>query len=131
MLATVLALALGAGLLIAGRAGSKTDSTDDRAETTMCTKDPKARWVSRSLEEEYLERVRAYRDTEPYRKALRKRSVWIEPLFGEAKEWHGSRRFRLMGLEKVNSRSQPSLVSWCPETSRQMHLGPSGTFSTS
>jgi hypothetical protein len=29
--------------------------------------------------------------------------VWIEPLFGEAKEWHGSRRFRLRGLEKVNS----------------------------
>jgi hypothetical protein len=59
--------------------------------------------VSRGLEEEYLERVRAYRDTEAYRKALRKRAVWVEPLFGEAKEWHGSRRFRLRGLEKVNS----------------------------
>jgi hypothetical protein len=59
--------------------------------------------VSRSLEEEYLERVRAYRDTEPYTKALRKRAVWIEPLFGEAKEWYGLRRFRLRGLEKVNS----------------------------
>jgi hypothetical protein len=50
-----------------------------------------------------LERVTAYRRTEPYRKALRKRAVWVEPLFGEAKEWHGSRRFRLRGLEKVNS----------------------------
>ncbi len=29
--------------------------------------------------------------------------MWVEPLFGEAKEWHGSRRFRLRGLEKVNS----------------------------
>lgn len=58
--------------------------------------------VSRSLDEEYLERVRAYRDTEPYREALRKRAVWDEPLFGEAKEWHGSRRFRLRRLEKVN-----------------------------
>jgi Transposase DDE domain len=64
-----------------------------------CTNNPKGRWVSRSLEEEYLERVRAYRETEPYRKALRKRAVWVEPLFGEAKEWHGARRFRLRGLD--------------------------------
>jgi transposase len=68
-----------------------------------CTKSPKGRWVSRSLEEEYLERVRAYRRTEPYEKALRKRSVWVEPLFGEAKEWHGLRRFMLRRLEKVNT----------------------------
>jgi hypothetical protein len=40
-----------------------------------CTQSPKGRWVSRSLQEGYLERVRAYRDTEPYRKALRKRAV--------------------------------------------------------
>ncbi len=39
-----------------------------------------------------LDRMRAYCDTEPYRKALRKRTVWVEPLWGEAKEWHGSRR---------------------------------------
>jgi hypothetical protein len=52
---------------------------------------------------ENLPRFRSYRDTEPYRKALRKRAVWVEPLFGEAKEWHGARRFRLRGLEKVNS----------------------------
>jgi transposase len=70
---------------------------------SKCTKSPKGRWVSRGLEEEYLERVRAYRETEAYRKALRKRAVWVEPLFGEAKEWHGSRRFRLRGLEKVNT----------------------------
>ncbi len=36
-------------------------------------------------------------------KALRKRQVWVEPLFAEAKDWHGLRRFRLRGLEKVNS----------------------------
>jgi hypothetical protein len=36
--------------------------------------------------------MQAYCDTEPYRKALRKRAVWVEPLCGEAKEWHGSRR---------------------------------------
>jgi hypothetical protein len=70
---------------------------------SKCTNRAKGRWVSRSLEEEYLERVRAYRDTEAYRKALRKRAVWVEPLFGEAKEWHNSGRFRLRRLEKVNS----------------------------
>jgi hypothetical protein len=59
--------------------------------------------LRRSFEEEYLERVRGYLDTEPYRKALRKRRVWVDPLFGEAKDWHGSRRFRLRGLEKVNA----------------------------
>ncbi|MDQ3999546.1 MAG: transposase [Actinomycetota bacterium] len=26
----------------------------------------------------------------------------MEPLFGEAKDWHGLRRFRLRRLEKVN-----------------------------
>ena len=68
-----------------------------------CTKSAKERWLRRSLQEEYLERVRGYRETEPYRKALRKRAVWAEPLFAEAKEWHGSRRFRLRRLEKVNA----------------------------
>jgi len=33
---------------------------------------------------------------------MRKRKVWIEPLFGEAKQWHGMRQFRLRGLMKVN-----------------------------
>ena len=33
---------------------------------------------------------------------MRKRKVWIEPLFGEAKQWHGMRQFRLRGLAKVN-----------------------------
>jgi hypothetical protein len=46
--------------------------------------------------------VRGYRGTFAYEKALRKRSVWVEPLFAEAKEWHGMRRFRLRRLEKVN-----------------------------
>jgi hypothetical protein len=33
---------------------------------------------------------------------LRKRRVWVEPLFGEAKDWHQLRRFRLRGLANVN-----------------------------
>jgi hypothetical protein len=36
-----------------------------------------------------------------YGKALRKRQVWVEPLFAEAKEWHGRRRFRPRRLEKA------------------------------
>jgi hypothetical protein len=40
---------------------------------SKCTKSPKGRGLSRGLQEEYLERVRGYRRTEPYRKALRKR----------------------------------------------------------
>jgi Transposase DDE domain len=59
--------------------------------------------VWRSFGEEYLERVRAYQSTAADKKALRKRQVWVEPLCAEAKEWHGSRRFRLRRLWRVNS----------------------------
>lgn len=45
--------------------------------------------------------MRSYCEHETYRKAFRKRAVWGEPLFAEAKEWHGFRRF--MRLEKVNA----------------------------
>jgi Transposase DDE domain len=58
--------------------------------------------VRRSFDEELLERVRGYRETGPYEKTLRKRKVWVEPLFGEAKEWHGMRRFRLRTLTAAN-----------------------------
>jgi hypothetical protein len=33
---------------------------------------------------------------------MRKRQVWVEPQFAEAKAWHGLGRFRLRGLEKIN-----------------------------
>ena len=46
--------------------------------------------------------MRGYHAREPYAKAMRKRSVWVEPLFAEAKGWHGLRRFRLRGRPKVN-----------------------------
>ena len=59
--------------------------------------------MRRSFEAGCLERVGGYGDTESYRKALRKRQVWVEPLFAEVKDWHGSRRFRLRTLEKVNA----------------------------
>ncbi len=67
-----------------------------------CTPGDSGRVLMRSFDEELLERVRAYRRTEPYEKALRKRRVWVEPLFGEGKEWHGMRRFRLRRLWRVN-----------------------------
>jgi len=35
--------------------------------------------------------------------ARSKRSVWVEPLFAEGKQWHGMRRFRLRELWRVNS----------------------------
>jgi hypothetical protein len=68
-----------------------------------CTPGDSGRVLMRSFEEELLERVRAYRGTRPYEKALRKRKVWVEPMFGEAKEWHGMRRFRLRTLWRVNA----------------------------
>ena len=67
-----------------------------------CTTSRRGRRVRRSVDEAYLDRVRAYHATEAYRKAMRKRQVWVEPLFAEAKLWHGLRRFRLRGLESVN-----------------------------
>ena len=69
----------------------------------QCTTSRRGRRVGRSLEADALDRVRNYHATEPYAKAMRKRQVWVEPLFAEAKAWHGLRRFRLRGLEKVNS----------------------------
>jgi len=69
---------------------------------TACTPSEQGRQVHRSFHAQYLERVRGYHETEEYQKAMRKRRVWIEPLFGEAKQWHGMRQFRLRGLQKVN-----------------------------
>jgi hypothetical protein len=67
-----------------------------------CTPSKTGRTVQRSLDEAYLDRVRGYHATAAYQKAMRKRGVWVEPLFAEAKGWHGLRRFRLRGLVKVN-----------------------------
>jgi hypothetical protein len=67
-----------------------------------CTISDHGRIVHRSFYAEYLEKVRGYHATEVYRKAIRKRKVWVEPLFAEAKDWHGLRRLRLRGLANVN-----------------------------
>jgi transposase len=68
----------------------------------QCTDNKSGRQVLRHRDERYVDRVKSYRGTFPYEKALRKHRVWVEPLFAEAKDWHGLRRFRLRRLEKVN-----------------------------
>jgi hypothetical protein len=67
-----------------------------------CTASSQGRLVHRSLYVEYLDRVRGYHQRPAYTKAMGKRKVWVEPLFGEAKDWHGLRRFRLRRLWNVN-----------------------------
>jgi transposase len=67
-----------------------------------CTTSDHGREVQRSFYIDYLEKVRGYHATEAYKKAIRKRQVWVEPLFAEAKEWHGLRRLRLRGLMNAN-----------------------------
>ena len=49
-----------------------------------------------------LKQVKGYHQTKAYQKAMNKRKVWVEPLFAEAKDWHGMRRFRLRLLWRVN-----------------------------
>ena len=68
----------------------------------QCTPSAHGRLVHRSFHASYLERVRSYHQTPAYQKAMRKRKVWVEPLFAEAKDWHGLRRFRLRLLWRVN-----------------------------
>jgi hypothetical protein len=66
-----------------------------------CPGSERGRQIRRREDEASLDWGRGYHATEPYRKAMRKRQVWVEPLFAEAKAWHGLRRFRLRGLPKV------------------------------
>jgi hypothetical protein len=67
-----------------------------------CTTSDHGRIVHRSFYADYLEKIRVYHATEAYKKAMRKRQVWVEPLFAEAKEWHGLRRLRIRGLMNAN-----------------------------
>lgn len=69
---------------------------------SKCTKSKSGRHLRRSFFQDSLDRAQSHRETEAYKKAMRKRQVWIEPMFGEAKQWHNMRKFRLRGLIKVN-----------------------------
>ena len=68
-----------------------------------CTEGKSGRAVNRNFDEGYFERVKGYYGLEAYKKAMRKRKVWIEPMFAEAKQWHGMERVRLRTLERVNT----------------------------
>jgi hypothetical protein len=67
-----------------------------------CTDSKSGRYIFRSFFQEDLDRVKLYQETEEYQKAVRKRSLWTEPLFGEAKQFHQMRKVRLRGLTKVS-----------------------------
>ena len=67
-----------------------------------CTTSDQGRLIRRSFHQEYLERVQGYRDTPAFKRAMRKRSIWVEGVFAEAKQWHGLHRFRLRGLANAN-----------------------------
>ena len=98
-----------------------------------CTPSTSGRSIRRSIYTPYLERVRAYHETAAYQKAMRKRQVWVEPLFGEAKDWHGLRRFRLRGLWKVNCEglliaAGQNLKRWLTRTGWGRRHGPGGSL---
>ncbi len=61
---------------------------------SACTSSPQGRTIRRPFDQEYIERVRRYHDTEPCLRVIRKRQAWVEPLFAEAKIRHGLRRWR-------------------------------------
>ena len=98
-----------------------------------CTDSTKGRRLNRPFDEAYRERARELQTTAAYHKALRKRQVWVEPLFGEAKDWHGLRRFRLRGLRKVNCEglliaAGQNLKRWLTRTGWGRRHGPAGSL---
>jgi transposase len=98
---------------------------------SACTSSNQGRLVGRSFHTEYLDRVRSYYDTPAFTQAMRKRSVWVEPLFAEAKDWHGLRRFRLRGLVNVNIEALlvatgQNLKRWLQATGWGRRHGPAG-----
>jgi transposase len=100
-----------------------------------CTASDDGRQVRRSFHEAYLDRVRAYHATAAYRKAMRKRKVWPEPLFAEAKQWHGLRQFRLRGLKQVNMEglliaAGQNLKRFLAATGWGRRHGPTGSLGT-
>ena len=99
----------------------------------QCTASDQGRQVRRSFHADYLDRVRGYHETAAYQKVMRKRQVWVEPLFGEAKDWHGLRRFRLRGLWKVNCEAVlvaagQNLKRWLTKAGWGRRHGPAGSL---
>jgi transposase len=82
---------------------AKKSACDACPVQTQCRRGKYGRSVKRLIYQDYIDRVEGYLQTAAYKKAMRKRQVWIEPKFGEIKQWHQGRRFRLRGLWKVNT----------------------------
>jgi hypothetical protein len=81
-----------------GQADREGKFTTYRAKASSCRRcEPRARCTSNKLgrgltrgpPEESVDRVRAYRGTYPYEKALRKRRAWVEPLLARQKNGTG------------------------------------------
>jgi hypothetical protein len=101
-----------------------------------CTDSDRGRILHRSFYAAYIERVKGYTKTAAYQKAMRKRQVWVEPLFGEAKQWHGLRHFRLRRLWKVNCEALlvaagQNLKRWLTRTGWGRRHGPAGSLALS
>jgi hypothetical protein len=98
-----------------------------------CTDSRQGRRLNRPFDEVYREQARAEQATPTFTQAMRKRQVWVEPLFGEAKDWHGLRRFRLRGLWKVNCEgllvaAGQNLKRWLTKTGWGRRQGPTGSL---
>jgi hypothetical protein len=74
-----------------------------RSECTTEKRD--GRRLRRSIFQDYLDRVHLYHQSTAYKKAIRKRAVWVEPLFAEAKLWHNLSPLRVRTLYRVNIRT--------------------------
>lgn len=66
-----------------------------------CTPKRGSRVVQRLLYQEDVDRGRELAKTYEYKKQMRRRKHIVESLFGEAKEFHGLRRARFRGLDRV------------------------------
>jgi hypothetical protein len=94
-----------------------------RAQCTPSTTAGRSVW--RSVGHEYIERVQTYQSTAAYQKAVRKRQVWVEPLFAEGKQWHQMRRFRLRRLWRVNTEAFLVAAGQNPQApAAETRLGP-------
>ncbi len=103
------------------------------ARKAACTTSDHGRTVHRSFHAAAIERVRGDHATAAYQRAMRKRQVWVEPLFAQAKQWHGLRRFRLRGLRAVNMEgllvaAGQNLKRWLAASGWGRRHGPAGSF---
>ncbi len=98
-----------------------------------CTPSDQGRQVHRSFHAAAMERVKGAAGTPAFEKAMRKRRVWVEPLFAEAKQWHGLRRFRLRGVHNVNIEgvliaAGQNLKRYLAKQGWGKHWGPNGSL---